>query len=67
MDRADFGVVGGEDSIAEGAEGAAGGIACLNGLKAIVGEGGMFLFIFGLPEGDDFIFREELGIVAVAF
>ena len=60
-------VVGGENRIGEGAEGTAGGVARLDGLEAIVGEGRVFLVVLGLPEGDDFFFGEELGIVAVAF
>ena len=59
-------IVGGENRIGEGAEGAAGGVARLDGLEAIVGEGRALLVVLGLPEGDDFFFREELGIVAVA-
>lgn len=59
-------VVGGENRIGEGAEGAAGGVARLDGLEAIVGEGRALLVVLGLPEGDDFFFGEEVGIVAVA-
>ena len=59
-------IVGGENRIGEGAEGAAGGVARLDGLEAIVGEGRALLVVFGLPEGDDFGGGEERGIVAVS-
>ena len=44
-----------------------GGIAGLDGLEAIVGEGRAVLEVFGLPEGDYLFLREELGVIAVAF
>lgn len=44
-----------------------GGIAGLDGLEAIVGEGRVLPVVLGLPEGDNFFLREELCIIAVAF
>lgn len=42
-------------------------VASLDGLKAVVGEGGAFLVVLGSPEGDDFFWCKEGGIVAVSF
>lgn len=61
-----LGVVCGEDGIGESAEGAVSGVSGLNGIHAVVGEGGVLLFVLGGPEGDDFGGGEEGGIVAVS-
>ena len=61
-----FRIVGGENGIAEGAEGAVGGVARLDGLEAVVGEGRALLVVSGLPEGNEFCGGKEVGIVAVA-
>lgn len=67
LEGTDLGIIGGKDGIGERAKGAVGGVAGLDGIEAVVCEGGVLLGIFGFPKGDDFFGGKEGGIVAVSF
>ena len=62
LEGADFVVESGKDGIAEGAEGAVGGITGLESGETVEGESGAVSGVFGVPEGENFVVGEERGV-----